>query len=634
MNTTSVQAVGRPSITRRLTTSLAITVLVVSVIAVGAMSHVVSLDAARNLERKADETLAFLVGSLEMPLWSFDEKEIRTIGTAVANDESIVRLVIRDQSGVVVYSARKNDAGEYTDRSSHVLHKRGEVDNVVGDVSVSLAQAHFQEGNQQLLLYSMLIIVLILISVAIVSVVFIRVSLNRSLNSLNDVANRFAAGSYDTTGRPLPYVEFQPFDRTLAQMAKKIEEQIRTVRDAEARYRDIFENAMEGIFQATFEGRFLNTNPALLRILGYDSLADLSAGVRDSSVNLYVNPGARNRLLAALREHGAVTGYEVQLRRKDGSVIWVSISARMVAGDAGQPTYLEGFLADISDHKRADEEIHTLNRELELRVAERTAELQAANRELETFSYSVSHDLRTPLRHIDGFLGLLRNRLEATLDDECRHYMATISEAALRMATLIDDLLSFSRSGRFEMCKAPVDLNDLVREIIGEFEPEMIGRTVHWQISELPTVNADRAMLRAVMVNLISNALKFTQPRAQAEIAIGNLPDRKATPADGPGAEPNAETVIYVRDNGVGFDMKYAAKLFGVFERLHSVTDFKGTGIGLANVRRVIGRHGGRTWAEGKVDGGATFYFSLPRASRQSPPVGFQAYSFRKGGTP
>jgi PAS domain S-box-containing protein len=610
----SASAIGQQSITRRLTASLAITVLVVSVIAIGAMSRVASLDAARSLERKADETLAFLVGTLEMPLWSFDEKEIKTIGTAVANDESIVRLVIRDQAGKVVYSARKNDADEHTDRSSRILHKRGEMNNVVGDVSVSLAEARFREGNRQLLVFSVLIIVLIVISVAIVSFMFTRVFLNRSLNSLNEVANRFAAGSYDTAGHPLPYVEFQPFDQTLAQMAKKIEEQIRTVREAEARYRDIFENAMEGIFQATVEGRFLSVNPALLRILGYESLADLSAGVHEDSANLYTSPLARHRLLAALREQGAVTGYEVQLRRKDGSVIWVAISARLVAGDADQPTYLEGFVADISEHKRAEDEIHTLNRELELRVAERTAELQAANRELETFSYSVSHDLRTPLRHIDGFLGLLRNRIEMTLDDECRHYMSTISAAALRMATLIDDLLSFSRSGRFEMSKTPVDLDELVREIIGEFEPETVGRTIHWQLSELPTVNADRAMLRAVMVNLISNALKFTQPRAQAEIAIGCLPEQQGEA----GGNSLRETIIYVRDNGVGFDMKYAGKLFGVFERLHGVAEFKGTGIGLANVRRVIGRHGGRTWAEGKIDGGATFYFSLPGASSTS----------------
>jgi light-regulated signal transduction histidine kinase (bacteriophytochrome) len=233
-------------------------------------------------------------------------------------------------------------------------------------------------------------------------------------------------------------------------------------------------------------------------------------------------------------------------------------------------------------------------------VVERTAQLAAANQELEAFSYSVSHDLRAPLRHIDGFLGLLKAKLEPTLDDESRRYMATISDAALRMAALIDDLLSFSRTGRFEMSKSRVDLNALVREVIGEFEPETQGRVIDWRIAELPVVTGDRAMLRVVLVNLISNALKFTQPRARAEIGIGCQPGREG------------ETVISVRDNGVGFDMRYVDKLFGVFQRLHGVDEFEGTGIGLANVRRIIGRHGGTTWAEGKVDGGATFYISLP----------------------
>ena len=241
--------------------------------------------------------------------------------------------------------------------------------------------------------------------------------------------------------------------------------------------------------------------------------------------------------------------------------------------------------------------------ELEQRVADRTAQLESANKELESFAYSVSHDLRAPLRHIDGFLGLLEEKIEPTLDEESRHYITTISDAARRMGTLIDDLLSFSRMGRNEMAKTRVDLSALVQEAIREFEPETQGRVVDWRIAELPVVAGDRAMLRVVLVNLISNALKFTRPRARAEIAIGCLPDHEA------------ETILFVRDNGVGFDMQYVDKLFGVFQRLHGADEFEGTGIGLANVRRIITRHGGKVWAEGKVDGGATFYFSLPRSS-------------------
>lgn len=292
--------------------------------------------------------------------------------------------------------------------------------------------------------------------------------------------------------------------------------------------------------------------------------------------------------------------YEETQFTAEGIVTAVRTSKIPLRNPEGDIIGILGTFEDITERKQAEEKITQLNQDLERRVLERTAQLAAANKELEAFAYSVSHDLRAPLRHINGFLELLQKRNTSTLDEQSRHYMTNISDSARRMGNLIDDLLAFSRMSRQELYETQVNLAEMVEEILQEFGPETEGRNIVWHVAALPQVTGDRAMLRMVLVNLISNALKFTRPRSQAEIEIGWT------------IGPENEAVMYVRDNGVGFDMEYADKLFGVFQRLHRMDEFEGTGIGLANVHRIITRHGGKTWAESKVDQGATFYFSLP----------------------
>ena len=252
--------------------------------------------------------------------------------------------------------------------------------------------------------------------------------------------------------------------------------------------------------------------------------------------------------------------------------------------------------AEASLREQASE-IRNLNTEL----TKRTRELETSNNELESFAYSVSHDLRAPLRHVDGFSELLQKQASSSLDDKGRRYIKTILESSKRMGVLIDDLLALSRIGRAETKKTQLSLDQLVKDVVAEIGEDTKGRDIVWKIDPLPVCYGDRSMLRLVIVNLLSNAVKFTGMRARAEIEIGCV--------DG-----EHELEVFVRDNGAGFDMQYVNKLFGVFQRLHLPEQFEGTGIGLATVRRIIHRHGGEVRAEGLVDQGATFYFSLPKA--------------------
>jgi PAS domain S-box-containing protein len=353
-----------------------------------------------------------------------------------------------------------------------------------------------------------------------------------------------------------------------------------------------------GIIVANAAGDIIEANDYFLRLIGC-TREELERG----KVNWRAFTPPRwlsgdEQAVRELRERGRCTPYEKDYVRRDGTRVSVMFTAVLLPGPAEQ---IAAFALDVTERKRAEAEVRRLNVELEQRVHDRTAQLEAANQELESFSYSVSHDLRAPLRHIGGFAARLAKVAGSGLSEEGRHYLKEIMDSTRHMACLIDDLLLFSRMGRAEMRRERVDLGQLARAAITQLQPEVNGREIRWKQSAEVEVLGDEAMLRQVMVNLLSNAVKFTRPRKPAEIEIG---------CDG--SNP-AETVVFVRDNGVGFDMAYADKLFGVFQRLHLAEEFEGTGIGLANVRRIITRHGGRTWAEGKVNAGATFYFTVPK---------------------
>jgi PAS domain S-box-containing protein len=288
---------------------------------------------------------------------------------------------------------------------------------------------------------------------------------------------------------------------------------------------------------------------------------------------------------------------ELRHTKADGTGLIVSSRWSLQRDQEGKPTAILETNNDITERKRREDEVRGLNREL----GKRSTDLEASNKELEAFAYSISHDLRAPLRHMIGYTELLQKHASSVVDDKGRRYMMMILESAKRMGTLIDDLLAFSRIGRAETRETMVSLDQLVREVQNEASHETEGRSMTWKIGALPDLYGDRSMLKLAFVNLISNAIKFTRTRSTPEIEIGYTNKRD----DG--------AVVFVKDNGVGFDMRYVNKLFGVFQRLHRTEEFEGTGIGLATVQRIIHRHGGRVWAEGQVGAGATFYLSLPK---------------------
>jgi PAS domain S-box-containing protein len=332
------------------------------------------------------------------------------------------------------------------------------------------------------------------------------------------------------------------------------------------------------------EGPYLKrVNPAWQSVLGW-TMEELTARPYLDFVHPDDLPEAHERAVQLADGNGGhAISFENRYRHRDGSYRWLQWKA------APTPQgIIYATARDVTDQKGSAQALEQY-----------ADEVSAANHELEAFSYSVSHDLRAPLRHVTGFAALLQREAGETLSEQGRRYLHTIVDAATRMGRLIDDLLAFSRVGRSPVVARRIDLGDLARDVQREIAAEANGRQIAWTLQPLPCAEGDPALLRLVFVNLLSNAVKYTSTRERAEIEVG-------------AASAKGEAVVFVRDNGVGFDPQYAHKLFGVFQRLHSAEEFDGTGIGLANVRRIVQRHGGRTWAEGAIDRGATFYFSLP----------------------
>jgi len=387
----------------------------------------------------------------------------------------------------------------------------------------------------------------------------------------------------------------------LRQVAAPIEMAQRDWRDIAARERTIREQARlidqthDCIFVRDMNDVITFWNRGAEELYGWS--AEEAVGKKSRDLLRTVVPEASAKALEVLLTTDRWEGELIETKA-DGAEVVVSSRWSLRRDEQGQPAAVLVTKNDITARKHREEEIVALNREL----VKRAEDLAAANKELESFAYSVSHDLRAPLRHVIGYAELLQEQAASSLDEKSRRYTKTILDSAKRLGVLIDDLLGFSRIGRADTNKTTVDLGQLVREVIAELRPQIGNRDIAWNVGALPGCHGDRAMLKVALVNLISNAVKFSRQRARAEIAIGSTEGQ------------HSQIEIFIRDNGAGFDMRHADKLFGVFQRLHLSEELEGTGIGLATVQRIIHRHGGNIRAEAALDQGATFYLSLPRA--------------------
>jgi PAS domain S-box-containing protein len=378
-----------------------------------------------------------------------------------------------------------------------------------------------------------------------------------------------------------------------AELEIKVQERTSALSQANALLQALMDTVPDHIYFKDLQSRFIRNSRSQASLLG---LSDPTQAVGKTDFDFFPHASkAYAEEQEVMRSGKPLVDFEEWVVWPDGRETWVSTTKVPLRNSDGETIGIFGISRDITERKRAEQAIRDLNSDLE----NQAAKLQAANKELEAFSYSVSHDLRAPLRAIDGYTRILVEDYEAILDAEGKRVCGVISAEARRMGQLIDDLLAFSRLGRKEMYSSNIDMKALVVSVLNELIKEKDRERIDFKVARLPPVSADSSLMRQVWVNLLSNALKFTSKKERAVIEVGSKSSKD-------------EVIYYVRDSGAGFDMEYANKLFGVFQRLHSESEFEGTGVGLAIVQRIIRRHSGRVWAEGEQDKGATFYFALP----------------------
>jgi PAS domain S-box-containing protein len=548
-------------------------------------------------------TLAEVIGINSTAALSFnDQKSAQETLSAVKAEPSIIlaHIYTRDLTLFASYfpKGKKEDSSKsthpieegYAFRHNHLdLYKKIVLDgHLIGMIHI---QSDLQKLHSRLKWYGMMLIIFLGIS-AILTIVFYFVLQKSVLYPVSHLTQTMKKVSEEKNYTIQVEKESNDEVGTLVdgfnEMLSQIQVRDAALDEAEKKYRSIFENATEGIFQTSLEGRFVSANPALARIFGYDSPEDLMGSIKDISRQIYVDRDRREEFLHVLNAEGKISNFEIQGYRKDGGIIWISMNARLVRGKNGEVLCIEGSVQDITDRKRAEAD-----------VGEKAKELARSNQELEQFAYVASHDLQEPLRMVTSYVQLLEQRYRGKLDKDANDFIEFAVDGATRMHTLINDLLTYSRVGTHGKSLGSTDSEKILYLSLNNLKMVVEESGANVTHGALPPVMADPSQLQQLFQNLIGNAIKFRGeevPRVHVS------------------ANPNGNRWVFsVRDNGIGIDPEFKERIFVIFQRLHGRGKYPGTGIGLAVCKKIVERHRGNIWVESMLGKGATFYFTLPK---------------------
>ena len=552
-----------------------------------------------------------LAAGLALPLWNFDKAQIDKILDSIMTNPDMHAVIIRQNdltspTGITIY-ARIRDAQWKPDTTEKELASADLIseerpivtsDEQMGTLKLFSTSRFVNEGLSRSR-YAVVTRILLLDALLIISLFFLLWrTVFRPLRVVEQYALAVSSGDFQDPAKAI--LPDRRFRGELENLRSSIEKMVASLQKHEAMLRTLVQACPAYFVAIDGDGRTIMMNDAMLRALGYNK----QSVVGKDYLSTFVPESDRAEVAQVIEEllHSPESAVNTnRILASTGQTLLVEWHGRSIFTPEGAVDYLFGIGIDITQRQRAEDQVRTLNAQLEKRVLLRTSELESANKELEAFSYSVSHDLRAPLRAISGFSRIMMEDHLPTLDPEAARCLNVIDENARQMGALIDDLLAFSRLSRQPLNTENIPIQRIAQEVADQQRAaEPPERKIEITIGDLPSCMADASLIKQVLVNLISNALKYSRKREVAKIEIGF----NAQPGDHCGA-------YFVRDNGAGFDMKYSGKLFGVFQRLHTAAEYEGTGVGLAIVKRIIDRHGGRVWVQAAPDQGATFYFTL-----------------------